>query len=666
MLKRSFLILLSIFLLISPKVTSLAFGQGLNTGQEADFKMDFYDVTFVDSQHGWVVGRSGVILHTSDGGLEWKLQDSQTENHLYSVDFINPAQGWAVGAMGTIVHTDDGGANWERQVSGEDNWLYDIDCINPMECWAVGAYNVILYTSDGGETWKRQGEDLESWGWEDFMGITFISPNEGWIVGERKGLIMHTVDGGVTWKLQESGLVWEKLLGITFDNSSFAIFPQLWAVGAWGTILYTSDGGATWEHQLSDLKNKDLFDIHDIDFVNPTEGWVVGGLGTILHTKNSGTTWDRQTSVTTNWLCGVDFVSPTEGCAVGLSGTILHTDDGGVTWRNVFIDPVWMEICDGVDNDGDGLVDEEGARGCIEFYRDEDGDSYGLAGGDTKCLCKGEGVYMAGQDGDCDDNNSAINPEAIEVCDEVDNNCDGSIDIDEEDAPGCTTFYRDGDGDNYGSDEDSRCLCNPEGIYTVAQGGDLNDQDPLVTPENVISIDLEIGAGWSMVSLSVVPYSLVLSDVFSGAMVVYGYEKNVGYKRVKEDQELQVGKGYWILLDEAQSFTLIGQPIKEYTFSAEDGWYMIGGCSSSAQALVDTGDIVVIYRCAPEFGYQRLMESDNLEPGGGYWILFNNISEYAECVVSAKALSQAPIQFYYKVFAEGDSCVFENGNPSGA
>ena len=31
-------------------------------------------------------------------------------------------------------------------------------------------------------------------------------------------------------------------------------------------------------------------------------------------------------------------------------------------------------------------------------------------------------------DGDCNDLNSMINPNAIEICDELDNNCDGNID----------------------------------------------------------------------------------------------------------------------------------------------------------------------------------------------------------------------------------------------
>ncbi len=49
-------------------------------------------------------------------------------------------------------------------------------------------------------------------------------------------------------------------------------------------------------------------------------------------------------------------------------------------------------------------------------------------------------------EGDCDDANDAINPDATELCDDIDNNCDGSID---EGLP-TNTYYRDADGDTYG------------------------------------------------------------------------------------------------------------------------------------------------------------------------------------------------------------------------
>jgi hypothetical protein len=149
-----------------------------------------------------------------------------------------------------------------------------------------------------------------------------------------------------------------------------------------------------------------------------------------------------------------------------------------------------------------------------------------------------------------------------------------------------------------------------------------------------ISIDMELTAGWSMISLPVRPYGSKLSELFPNAVVVYGFEKGIGYVRVAEEGDLEVGKGYWILLNDAQSYMLTGQPLNEYTYPVYDnGWEMIGGCSSPAQTSVNNGNIEVIYAFIKGFGYQRLHESENLEPGKGYWILLSNTIEQAELIV---------------------------------
>ena len=51
---------------------------------------------------------------------------------------------------------------------------------------------------------------------------------------------------------------------------------------------------------------------------------------------------------------------------------------------------------------------------------------------------------------DCNDGDATINPGAIEVCDGIDNNCNGAIDDDDELVTDRQTFYVDTDGDNYG------------------------------------------------------------------------------------------------------------------------------------------------------------------------------------------------------------------------
>ncbi|MFH2028140.1 MAG: LamG-like jellyroll fold domain-containing protein, partial [Nanoarchaeota archaeon] len=91
-----------------------------------------------------------------------------------------------------------------------------------------------------------------------------------------------------------------------------------------------------------------------------------------------------------------------------------------------------------------------------------------------------ENSVLADNDGDgfstnsdCDDNNPSINPGMPEICDNLDNSCDG--DIDTEDSIGCVNYYNDKDGDGYGDPYDSKCLCWPEEPYDSFYGNDYDE-----------------------------------------------------------------------------------------------------------------------------------------------------------------------------------------------
>ncbi len=123
----------------------------------------------------------------------------------------------------------------------------------------------------------------------------------------------------------------------------------------------------------------------------------------------------------------------------------------GTEW----VDPATLtEVCNGIDDDCDGVVPDP--------EKDMDQDGY------SPC------------EGDCDDSNPDIYPGATEVCNGVDDDCDNQID--EENAVYCVTYYYDGDHDNYGTSDNSRCLCAPEGSYRTQQNGDCNDTDPNIYP----------------------------------------------------------------------------------------------------------------------------------------------------------------------------------------
>jgi hypothetical protein len=143
-----------------------------------------------------------------------------------------------------------------------------------------------------------------------------------------------------------------------------------------------------------------------------------------------------------------------------------------------------------------------------------------------------------------------------------------------------------------------------------------------------ITIKLNITSGWSMISLPVKPANSTVSYLFPEALVIYNYKKGVGYTRVKENENLVAGKGYWILLDKSITYTMDGHSFHNHIFSInERGWFMIGGCTYPAQASTDNGKIGVIYGYIPGFGYKRILESENLAPGKGYWIYLNDLCQ---------------------------------------
>lgn len=184
------------------------------------------------------------------------------------------------------------------------------------------------------------------------------------------------------------------------------------------------------------------------------------------------------------------------------------------------VSPAGVEMCDGVDNNCDGLIDEPTAVDASTWYVDSDFDNYGnpaisevsceaplgyvadntdcndadsafFPGAAEECTeevdynCDGSTGY-ADADGDgwaacleCDDTNAAVNPDKTEVCDEIDNDCDGTVDQDATDA---VTWYIDQDDDGHGVDSETTTACTqPEGY--AGEADDCDDTRATVSPE---------------------------------------------------------------------------------------------------------------------------------------------------------------------------------------
>ncbi len=162
--------------------------------------------------------------------------------------------------------------------------------------------------------------------------------------------------------------------------------------------------------------------------------------------------------------CSSDPYCTCDNDGDGYEDTICGGSDCDDT--DASVNPGEAEACNSVDDDCDGTVDDGVTT---TYYADDDGDAYGDLSS-TYAACSRPSGYVTNSR-DCDDTDADINPGEAEVCNDIDDDCDTSID-----EGLSVTWYLDADGDGYGTSATTQSECAQPSGY-VSNDDDCDDSD---------------------------------------------------------------------------------------------------------------------------------------------------------------------------------------------
>lgn len=295
-------------------------------------------VYFLSESEGFVVGRGGTLMRTSDGGDSWLQATVPVDVYFIKMVFSGASNGWVLGKGdyyygGRVFATTDGGMNWvEQTLPTTYGNVQDIFFLDNQNGWIVGENGLVFRTSNGGSTWQDKsitGGDVPS-----FYFVSFSSLTQGIALGRSSYYygfaIAQTTDGGDNWLVQYSGLQNSMYGADRIDNSTVV------TVGDQGLVLKTSDEGKSWFFPMG-LPSENLA---AVDFYDPLWGMAAGESGSIIQTDDGGSTW---TEILTGYSIPLRSIQILNQNAIYAGGSgeyysmgpgILVSTDGGNIWSN--------------------------------------------------------------------------------------------------------------------------------------------------------------------------------------------------------------------------------------------------------------------------------------------------------------------------------------------
>lgn len=309
-IKLSLAVLISSFVLLSPEI----FPQS---------SVNEHSIKFSGLTTATLVGEDGVIMKTTNNGLNWDEQPSGITNVLYGNSQVSGLS-LTVGENGVILRSTDGGQNWNPISKGSNTLehLRDVELIDNLIAVVCGDNGTLLRTSDAGLTWLVITSGVTS----NLNDVKFVPGGVGFVTGDNS-VVIKTTDNGENWAEIDMSFTNGKINAIeAIDENNLVL------VGEAGKVLLSNDGGNSWFAPMSLLYESDFNDVLFFDALN---GVIVGNDGLIIRTNDGGFSWNASETVFSgdNYdFYSVSFADQDNGITIGKNGIDIYTTDGGITW----------------------------------------------------------------------------------------------------------------------------------------------------------------------------------------------------------------------------------------------------------------------------------------------------------------------------------------------
>lgn len=352
---------------------------------ETGFRASFYEVEFLNKDFGYVVGDSGVIFRTTNGGKAWKRYQNR-DSMFKAVEILDDKTALVAGTSGKILKTTNGGDSWHLIPNVPLVDYYAMKFINEKIGFACGSNGLVIQTTNGGDSWFVNAEFdsdiiLRSM---DFLG------NDGIITGvnhylkpeDYKAILLLTNDTGKTWKKIDS-----------IHNRRTAVFrgcliPKsgVYIFGRSGYLYSSSNFGETW--LVDTLSPKQILKFYRADLYKKIIPYwisksrnnkilIVGSEQSILKSDDTGKTYillnysrfHPYIPEAYNWgveITGIKKINTSDYIAYGQRGMVLLSTDKGYLWKWVYpVDSVDKNVFESYDpflfdshffNEKEGLI----------------------------------------------------------------------------------------------------------------------------------------------------------------------------------------------------------------------------------------------------------------------------------------------------------------------